>query len=106
MTRMDTQITLIGIDCATVDSKVGLSIGTICTDRCVIQYADTCSSERSVAEVVVERLAGSTRALLAFDAPLGWPRPMGESLVAHQAGAFLSVEADELFRRETDRFVR
>jgi hypothetical protein len=46
------------------------------------------------------------RVLIAVDAPLGWPRPMGNALARHRAGEPLEVAAHELFRRETDRFIR
>jgi hypothetical protein len=49
---------------------------------------------------------GRERTLLAIDAPLGWPSPLGDSLVAHQAGDRLVAQPNNLFRRETDRWVR
>ena len=44
--------------------------------------------------------------LLALDAPLGWPPALGGELGLHKAGNHLARPADELFRRETDRFVK
>jgi hypothetical protein len=46
------------------------------------------------------------RTLLAIDAPLGWPEPMGKALVGHVAGAPIEPTAHDLFRRATDRFVK
>jgi len=43
--------------------------------------------------------------LLALDAPLGWPAAMSASLPKHHAGDSLEVDANALFRRETDRFI-
>jgi hypothetical protein len=40
--------------------------------------------------------------LLAVDAPLGWPRPLGQALARHRAGQLLPEEANRLFRRYTD----
>jgi predicted RNase H-like nuclease len=100
------QITILGIDCATDDAKVGLSRAVAGKGRCVVHFAGTCSSEREVADEVASWLAGQTRALIAFDAPLGWPRPMGAALVAHSAGQPLAGDPNELFRRATDRFVK
>ena len=41
------------------------------------------------------------RALLAIDAPLGWPA-LGQSLAAHRAGQGIAVAQNTLFRRATD----
>lgn len=49
---------------------------------------------------------GRERTLLAIDAPLGWPSPLSDSLVTHQAGDRLVAEPNDLFRRATDRWVR
>ena len=101
-----TRTTIIGIDCATIDAKVGLSIGVAEHDRCVVQFAGVCSTEREVAGEVAAWLAQSTRALIALDAPLGWPQAMGRALAQHRAGEPLSMTANNLFRRATDGFVK
>jgi len=44
--------------------------------------------------------------LIALDAPLGWPTELGRTLCEHQAGAPIHCQANMMFRRETDRFVR
>jgi hypothetical protein len=44
--------------------------------------------------------------LLALDAPLGWPAPMGEELSTHVAGGPIRVARNEFFRRHTDIFVQ
>jgi predicted RNase H-like nuclease len=97
---------IIGIDCATDDAKVGLSLAVAEPANCVMRFAGVCSSERQAAEEVAAWLSGPTRGLLAFDAPLGWPRPLGKALVAHRAGEQLTVAANDLFRRATDRFIK
>src|SRR5258706_2348127 len=100
------ETTIVGIDCATDDAKVGLSRAVAGPERCVVEFAGACSSERKVAEEVAGWLSAGGRGLIAFDAPLGWPRPMGEALADHKAGERLAVAAIQLFRRATDRFVR
>ena len=100
------QTTIIGIDCATNDEKVGLSISDASPDRCVTRVARVGSKEGGVAEEVAACLVSPIRTLIALDAPLGWPRPMSESLAAHKAGEPLAVAANDLFRRATDRFVK
>src|SRR5207253_1199225 len=51
-------------------------------------------------------MESADRVLLAFDAPLGWPQPLGRALAEHRAGHPLSLPAHQLFRRATDRFVK
>ena len=41
-------------------------------------------------------------ALIALDAPLGWPRALGPQLSTHRAGCPIQGEANQLFRRVTD----
>src|SRR5580704_2830026 len=96
---------IIGIDCATVDSKVGLALGTADSNGCVVERAAAWTKETKVAETVAEWLDHSDRALVALDAPLGWPRPLGRGLAEHRAGSSFAETANELFRRETDRHV-
>ena len=102
---MDTTV-IIGIDCATADKRIGLATGIVESDRCVVSSAGVCSGEREVADEVASLITGKTRALLAFDAPLGWPRAMGEIFSTHRAGEPIAIAAHSLFRRETDRFVK
>lgn len=45
-------------------------------------------------------------ALLAVDAPLGWPWRMGATIAAHRAGDPVAVAKNDLFRRVTDDVVR
>ena len=98
--------TIIGIDCATVDAKVGLAWGTADSNGCVVQCAAAWSKEVKVAETVAEWLDQSDQALIALNAPLGWPRPLGLGLAEHRAGLSFTETANELFRRETDRHVK
>ena len=53
-------------------------------------------------EIISKWIKASDKVLLAFDAPLGWPDAMGNSLVIHQAGQEISSPANKLFRRCTD----
>lgn len=56
--------------------------------------------------VASQALLNERQALIAIDAPLGWPVAHGASLVGHAAGARLDGPKDDLFRRRTDIFVR
>ena len=98
--------TIIGVDCATDDARVGVALAHVRAGRCEVEHAGVCSSEREVANEGAAWLAGADRALLALDAPLGWPRTMAHALAAHRAGDPLAVPANDLFRRVTDRFIK
>lgn len=100
------ETTIIGIDCATDDAKVGLARAVMKDGQCTINFAGVCSSEKEVAEELADWIFGHDRVLLALDAPLGWPQAMGRALAKHRAGEALPDLANDLFRRETDRFVR
>ena len=98
---------VIGIDCATDEASVGVSLADYDGMRATIRRVQTCSREQPVVEIVTGWLRhASETAILAIDAPLGWPEPMGRVLLGHRAGGGLNVEPNELFRRETDRTIQ
>lgn len=98
---------VIGVDCANEPAKVGLargevSDGQICVDE-VALGADVGGSEWPRRLVKWTRCAND--ALIAFDAPLGWPRAMTEALSGHHAGGVIQCQARDMFRRRTDQEV-
>lgn len=98
--------TIIGIDAATEAKKLGLARGRLQGDRVVVSEVVLGSEVGSITEItatVASWIAGDT--LIAIDAPLGWPMPLGQTLREHRAGGAIEAEANELFRRVTDRFV-
>ena len=97
------KITVIGIDCATQDKKLGLAVGTVDVERVVVHRAVLGSEVGSVAEAIHGWIEGPT--LLAIDAPLGWPAPLARALIEHRAGQPIATARDTMFRRETDRFI-
>jgi len=56
--------------------------------------------------IISSWLRHASRALLALDAPLGWPRAMGENLLGHKAGVVVNAEPNAMFRRYTDTFIK
>lgn len=100
------ETTIIGIDCATDEAKVGLARAALKDGQCTITFAGVCPSEKRVVNVLADWMSGEDRVLLALDAPLGWPQAMGRALAKHRAGEPLPDLANDLFRRETDRFVK
>ena len=93
-------LSIIGIDCATVAKKVGLALCSVGEGRPRIDKLLVGESWPAIDEQVVQWATGAT--LLALDAPLGWPAPLADSLHAHHAGAALAPTANALFRRATD----
>lgn len=98
--------TIIGIDCATVAPKVGIARARRETGRWrLIDVARGSASDPPAARIA-SWLDEDSSALLALDAPLGWPAPLSRELVHHVAGTAIHTPADEMFSRATDRFVK
>ena len=99
-------VTLIGFDCSTNRAKAGLARGVADGDGVRIEEAFAGAAD--VAGVLRgwldDRPAGRP-AVVAVDAPLGWPAPLGAALAAHAAGDPLPHVSNRLFRRRTDDFV-
>jgi hypothetical protein len=67
-------ITLIGIDCAVQPRNIGLALGrlignSVSIDKLVVGNGDP-------AQYISNIIADSNSVLLAFDSPLGWPKPV------------------------------
>lgn len=103
MTEVDPVATIIGIDAATEAKKLGLARGHLESDRLVVHEVMLGSEVASVTDTVASWVTAHT--LIAIDAPLGWPSPLGHALREHRAGVAIQAEAHDLFRRVTDRFV-
>lgn len=97
---------IIGVDCATDERKTGVALGTYERGRVTVQHARACSDAEPAAAILTTWLTGHEVALLALDAPLGWPAPLGRELSRHQAGGVIATEKSRVFRRETDRFIQ
>jgi predicted RNase H-like nuclease len=98
--------TLVGIDCATEEERMGLARGRLDrTGRLTIERVTLGTAGESAAASVSQWLASEGHYLVAFDAPLGWPSRLSKALARHRAGEALPLQPDELFRRQTDRLV-
>jgi predicted nuclease with RNAse H fold len=98
---------VVGIDCATEDTKIGIALGWVTDGVLEIDRAHLCNKEQSAARTVAGWLKETPEpTLIAVDAPLGWPSALSRDLQIHRAGAALPTDANSLFRRETDRFVK
>ena len=98
---------VVGIDCASDPRNVGLALGAFGSGRGAVERVETGLVKRPPLDVIagwIEEMPGPT--LLALDAPLGWPAPLAHALQSHAAGEAFDVEANDLFRRATDRYIR
>ena len=96
---------VIGLDCATEDAKIGVALGDYRDGHVSVSRVELCSREKSASSVAAGWLAGATDALLAIDAPLGWPAALATALTGHKAGDALEASPDSMFRRDTDPYV-
>ncbi len=96
---------IVGIDFSTDPKKCGIAFGEVKDQVCTLKEAFCLNDEELIVKKIQEFIK-SNSALIAIDAPLGWPASMGKILCDHTAGEKISTEADKLFSRITDRFVR
>jgi len=96
-------ITVIGVDCATNPSKVGLARGSFDGQNLTLIDAKLGSSLLRPVDVVAAWIEGEAQSLVCLDAPLGWPTTLREALRVHRAGARLDHSPNDLFRRLTDK---
>ena len=97
---------IVGIDCATIATKTGLSLSDFVKGVLTVKECRLGRKEPSVAEQILPWVRHAEVALLAVDSPLGWPAAMGNALGQHTAGAPIGISSNDLFRRRTDEVVR
>ena len=97
---------IVGVDCATDPNKVGLALAKVSGAGTLLLDGRLGRSEEPTVECIAGWLRESPRALIALDAPLGWPADLGKALADHRSGMPLLTQPNLLFRRETDRFVK
>ncbi len=103
---MGAQYNVIGIDCAVNPTDVGLALGAVDGLALTIHELVVGTPRRDPATAVAAWLRDDPTALLAIDSPLGWPALLASGLQGHKAGELLPGLANQVFRRETDRFVK
>jgi hypothetical protein len=97
--------TIIGVDCAAQDCNTGLALGHFDGHQCKVSKVVHGNSVDTVAGTISEWIPENQPTLIAMDAPLGWPAPLGECLHSHKAGEHVAIESDMLFSRITDKIV-
>ena len=105
-TKQKMDACLIGVDCAVEDANMGVACGHLTMTELVVREAAQCARDRKAIDTIVRWLDEEKKpALLAIDAPLGWPVSLPIELGKHSAGQEILTEANALFRRYTDRFI-
>lgn len=98
---------IIGIDCATDDAKTGVAFAVRSGSTVTVMDVVVCTRADSALDRAAAWISeASGPVLIAIDAPLGWPRAMGEALGGHRAGDEVLCKPNELFRRATDRHIQ
>lgn len=97
---------MIGIHCAERAQNTGLARGELVGRRVEITHARRGNPGEVIAYQIIEWLENRRHALIALDAPLGWPISLGRILARHHAGDAIMRSPDQLFRRTTDNVVR
>lgn len=96
---------LVGLDAAVEPKNFGFAIGVANGASIELRAFGTLQTAAGVGTHLVPALRRAKRALIAIDAPLGWPTELGDRLASHRAGGVLEANPNDLFRRETDRVV-
>jgi len=97
---------VIGVDCATQANKTGMVLASWSGAALRFEDAAIGSKRNPCLKVLSWWIGRDPDVLLALDAPLGWPEPLGSALATHSAGKVISEDADDLFSRTTDRRIR
>jgi hypothetical protein len=97
---------LIGWDCAVEAKKCGVAFGEATEKGLEVESVETGLSDKALTGAIAERISATDPCLLAIDAPLGWPSDLGEALRGHEAGGSIQHLSNNLFRRNTDRFIK
>ncbi|WP_350343898.1 DUF429 domain-containing protein [Proteinivorax tanatarense] len=97
---------IIGIDCATKSQKTGLALGHYENGTLTLKDATLGFTKTPIAQTIYKWINPDDKVLLAVDAPLGWPQNLGSTLTEHIAGEPLESDSNNLFRRETDKFIK
>lgn len=104
--------TLIGLDAASQRDKFGFAIATYRAPLVQIEEAG-CLAQGKPKGDQLSRIASVIgagleygRVLIAIDAPLGWPRSLGQVVDSHRAGEATGMGKNEMFGRRTDQLVK
>ena len=100
-------VVLIGVDCACDPKNIGIARAEYrAGEKARVTHVECGAQVPSVADTLAGWLGNAAHAILALDAPLGWPAALGAALHEHRAGDVLTADSNALFRRKTDIDIR
>jgi predicted RNase H-like nuclease len=98
--------TLVGIDCALDEHKLGLARGSLdVAGKLTVERVTLGTAGESAAASVSAWIERAEAYVVALNAPLGWPAQLAPSISQHRAGEPLVQAPEALFRRQTDQLV-
>lgn len=101
------RVRLIGVDWATDECNRGVAVVDCVGESTSIVDLSACSTRRPALQIIGAAITTtSAPCVVGVDAPLGWPSGLSQALSHHRAGDRLELDANEMFSRETDRFIR
>ncbi|MEJ2628076.1 MAG: DUF429 domain-containing protein [bacterium] len=100
------RISIIGVDCATDKKKVAIGYGEFSGNKPILKKVTISTSKEEPVDIITKMAKGKKPVLFAFDSPLGWPKEMAHVLQEHKAGEPIYVDANSLFNRETELFIK
>ena len=92
---------IVGLDAASDPRKFGLVLCLWSGANLSLMAAGTLG-DAALRTRLDDELRVAERALLAVDAPLGWPAALAAALATHRAGEAIQASQNALFRRATD----
>lgn len=100
-------ISIIGIDFAVDPKKTGFAYTSVDNShKAKLEHLQLNYKMGDITELITKNNSNQIKTLLAIDAPLGWPIDLGEALYGHSAGQAIPKKSDQIFRRETDHFIK
>jgi len=99
-------VAIIGIDCATNKKNVAIGYGVYSQSKSIIKKVVASAGKEEPVDIISKLAKKEKSVLFAFDSPLGWPREMAHVLYSHKAGEPIDVDANSLFNRETELFIK
>lgn len=99
---------LVGLDAASQLDKFGYAIGTLANGQISVSDVGLLKGKGdpgALERLIAPALRDAERALIAIDAPLGWPKALVPALAHHSAGARIATPKAAMFARRTDEVV-
>lgn len=100
---------IIGLDAASDWKNFGYALGQYVEGQVRISKAGLINmpnEPNALTAILAPELRKASTALIAIDAPLGWPAALAEELYAHQAGEPFRSDKNGMFRRATDCHIK